>query len=78
MKQGIQTRSALSAALIMLGGVLIAVAAGLMVLLTTGVIGDESGGSGPGTVTGFGSVLSVATPGTKAQPAAALTTAPRV
>lgn len=76
MRQRIQSRSAISATLIALGGALMAVAAGLLILLTTGVIGDKSAGSGPGTVTGFGSVLSVATPATPPTPASPLTTAP--
>lgn len=57
-------RGRLSAGLIAIGTGLIAVAVSLIVLVWSGRIGDAGYGSGPGTVTGFGSVLTAATPAT--------------
>ena len=47
-----------------------------MIFTTTGLIDDASGSSGPGTVTGFGSIVGGPTPSDAAPPPIPLTTAP--
>lgn len=74
--QRVRPRGVLAPALIALGSALMALAVAIFVLTTVGVVGDPSGSSGPGTTTGFGSVLSVASPVSPPTPAAPLTTAP--
>jgi len=66
----------LSTTLVLLGGALIAAAIALLALTYTGVIDDGAQGSGPGTVTGFGSVLSAETPATPPTAAVPITDAP--
>ncbi len=58
------------------GAALMLTAAVLIALTATGVLGDADGKSGPGTVTGFGSVLSVAPPASSPSPAPPVSTAP--
>ncbi|MBF6600031.1 MAG: class F sortase [Dehalococcoidia bacterium] len=62
--------------LLVVGVALILAAGSLFVLISTGFVGGGSGSSGPGTVTGFGSVLSAQTPAAPPTVAAPLTTAP--
>ena len=57
-----RARRGLSIAMIAAGILLMAGAAALLGLTWTGAIGGARSASGPGTVTGFGSVLTVATP----------------
>lgn len=72
------SRRMLSWVMLTSGSVLIIAAVSLFVLMTAGVIGGRTGASGPGTVTGFGSVLSVATaaPPPAATPIVPVSTAP--
>lgn len=76
MSGRIQRPRALSATLIVLGLALMAGAGVLMIFTTTGLIDDASGSSGPGTVTGFGSIVGGPTPSDAAPPPIPLTTAP--
>lgn len=76
MSGRIQSPRALSATLVVLGLALMAGAGVLMIFTTTGLIDDASGSSGPGTVTGFGSIVGGPTPSDAAPPPIPLTTAP--
>lgn len=76
MSGRIQSARTPSAALVVLGIVLIAAAGGLMLLTATGAIEDKSGSSGPGTVAGFGSIIGLPDPSGAAPSPTPLTNAP--
>lgn len=68
-------RSRLSGVLIGAGALMMLGASALFVLAWLDVIGNGGSGSGPGTVTGFGSVLTVATSVAPPSPASPVSTA---
>jgi LPXTG-site transpeptidase (sortase) family protein len=70
------SRGALSWLLLTAGTILIIAAISLFLLVSAGVVGDRAGSSGPGTVTGFGSVLTVATSVVSPSPASPVSTSP--
>lgn len=70
------SHGALSWLLMAVGTALIVAAVALFLLVSAGVVGDRAESSGPGTVTGFGSVLTVATSVAPPSPAAPVSTAP--
>lgn len=69
-------RGRVSTVLIALGAVMMLGAATVFTLAATGIVGDSVGNSEPRTVTGFGSVMSAATPPVRPSPASTITTAP--
>jgi LPXTG-site transpeptidase (sortase) family protein len=69
------SRCALSWLLLTAGTALIVAAVSLFLLISAGVVGDNAGSSGPGTVTGFGSVLTIATSAVPPAPASQVSTA---
>lgn len=69
-------RRALSWLLLAAGGGLIVAAVSVFALFSVGLTGQETGSSGPGTVIGFGSVLSAGTPANAPAAASPVTAAP--